>query len=149
MKSARGVLVSITGGKGLTLYDVDEAASRIHQEVGEEANIIIGATFEPALDDSVQVSVVATGIDQAANSQIDPMSDRSRAEPVFRAVSSSGHPISGDDEAAQACGREPPANFAFNSSSSAARKARHHRLRQAGCASIRLALIAARSTPYR
>jgi len=72
MKSARDVLISITGGKGLTLYDVDEAASRIRQEVAEEANIIIGATFEPALEDVMRVSVVATGIDQAANSQRSP-----------------------------------------------------------------------------
>ena len=82
MKGARGVLISITGGKGLTLYDVDEAASRIHQEVGQEANIIIGATFEPELEDTVRVSVVATGIDQAANSQIGTIFARSQANPL-------------------------------------------------------------------
>ena len=46
MKGARGLLISITGGNDLTLYEVDEAASRIRQEVDEEANIILGATFE-------------------------------------------------------------------------------------------------------
>ena len=45
MRGARGVLIAITGGNDLTLYDVDEAASRIREEVGEEANIILGATF--------------------------------------------------------------------------------------------------------
>jgi cell division protein FtsZ len=76
MKGARGLLISITGGDGLTLYDVDEAASRIRQEVDDEANIILGATFEPALEEAVRVSVVATGIDQAANLQIEGLSAR-------------------------------------------------------------------------
>jgi cell division protein FtsZ len=74
MKSARGVLISITGGDALTLFEVDEAASRIRQEVDDDANIIVGATVEPALHDVVRVSVVATGIDQAANFQIEPTS---------------------------------------------------------------------------
>src|SRR5450631_942550 len=63
MRGARGLLISITGGNDLTLYEVDEAASRIRQEVDEEANIILGATFDSALDGVVRVSVVATGID--------------------------------------------------------------------------------------
>ncbi len=66
MRGARGLLISITGGDNLTLYEVDEAASRIRQEVEDEANIIMGATFEPSLGEAVRVSVVATGIDQAA-----------------------------------------------------------------------------------
>src|SRR5476651_2368218 len=65
MKGARGLLISITGGNDLTLYEVDEAASRIRQEVDEEANIILGATFDQSLDGVVRVSVVATGIDKA------------------------------------------------------------------------------------
>jgi cell division protein FtsZ len=63
MKGARGVLISITGGKDLTLYEVDEAATRIREEVDQEANIIVGATFDESLDDIIRVSVVATGID--------------------------------------------------------------------------------------
>ena len=66
MKGARGLLISITGGNDLTLYEVDEAASRIRQEVDEDANIILGATFDSNLDGIVRVSVVATGIDQPA-----------------------------------------------------------------------------------
>ena len=73
MKGARGLLISITGGNDLTLYEVDEAASRIRQEVDEEANIILGATFDSALDGVVRVSVVATGIDQATIDQIEPV----------------------------------------------------------------------------
>jgi cell division protein FtsZ len=63
MKGARGLLISITGGNDLTLYEVDEAASRIRQEVDEDANIILGATYDQSLDGIIRVSVVATGID--------------------------------------------------------------------------------------
>ena len=65
MKGARGLLISITGGKDLTLYEVDEAATRIREEVDGDANIIVGATFDESLDGIVRVSVVATGIDVA------------------------------------------------------------------------------------
>ena len=69
MKGARGLLISITGGSDLTLYEVDEAASRIRQEVDEDANIILGATFDESLSGVIRVSVVATGIDQPANAR--------------------------------------------------------------------------------
>ena len=65
MKGARGLLISITGGKDLTLYEVDEAATRIREEVDQDANIIVGATFDEALEGIIRVSVVATGIDSA------------------------------------------------------------------------------------
>ncbi|RFB79606.1 cell division protein FtsZ [Methylovirgula sp. 4M-Z18] len=68
MRGARGLLISITGGNDLTLYEVDEAASRIRQEVDENANIILGATFDESLEGIVRVSVVATGIDQPEGS---------------------------------------------------------------------------------
>jgi cell division protein FtsZ len=84
MKGARGLLISITGGNDLTLYEVDEAASRIRQEVDEEANIILGATFDSALDGVVRVSVVATGIDQATISQIEPVAHQPRLEAAPR-----------------------------------------------------------------
>ena len=63
MKGARGLLISITGGKDLTLYEVDEAATRIREEVDPDANIIVGATFDETLEGIIRVSVVATGID--------------------------------------------------------------------------------------
>jgi cell division protein FtsZ len=69
MKGARGLLISITGGKDLTLYEVDEAATRIREEVDQDANIIVGATFDETLDGIIRVSVVATGIDQASLQQ--------------------------------------------------------------------------------
>jgi len=63
MKGAKGLLISITGGKDLKLYEVDEAATRIREEVDPDANIIVGATFDESLEGIVRVSVVATGID--------------------------------------------------------------------------------------
>ena len=63
MKGAKGLLISITGGKDLTLYEVDEAATRIREEVDQDANIIVGATFDETLEGVIRVSVVATGID--------------------------------------------------------------------------------------
>ncbi|MEO4000141.1 cell division protein FtsZ [Mesorhizobium sp. CAU 1732] len=66
MKGARGLLISITGGRDMTLFEVDEAATRIREEVDQEANIILGATFDEELEGVIRVSVVATGIDKAA-----------------------------------------------------------------------------------
>ncbi len=64
VKGARGVLINITGGNDMTLFEVDIAANRIRNEVGYNgANIIFGSTFNPALDGIIRVSVVATGID--------------------------------------------------------------------------------------
>ncbi|MHA1545349.1 MAG: cell division protein FtsZ, partial [Alphaproteobacteria bacterium] len=71
MKGARGLLISITGGEDLTLYEVDEAATRIRAEVDPEANIILGATFDSALEGYIRVSVVATGIDGEMLEQVD------------------------------------------------------------------------------
>ena len=64
MKGARGLLISITGGRDMTLFEVDEAASRVREEVEPEANIIFGATFDEGLEGIIRVSVVATGIEQ-------------------------------------------------------------------------------------
>ena len=63
IKRASGLLISITGGRDLTLFEVDEAATRIREEADQDANIIVGATFDESLDGIVRVSVVATGID--------------------------------------------------------------------------------------
>jgi cell division protein FtsZ len=72
MKGARGLLISITGGKDLTLYEVDEAATRIREEVDHDANIIVGATFDESLDGIIRVSVVATGVDIATGAAARP-----------------------------------------------------------------------------
>jgi cell division protein FtsZ len=82
MKGARGLLISITGGKDLTLFEVDEAATRIREEVDQDANIIVGATFDESLDGIIRVSVVATGIDQAATSRLTAPAVTPLAAPV-------------------------------------------------------------------
>ena len=89
MKGAKGLLISITGGRDLTLYEVDEAATRIREEVDQDANIIVGATFDEGLDGIIRVSVVATGIDTvlaqrppaaAAEARIAEVAQRLRAD---------------------------------------------------------------------
>ena len=69
MSGATGLLISITGGNDLKLYEVDEAASRIREEVDVSANIILGATFDTSLDGIIRVSVVATGLDVQPSTQ--------------------------------------------------------------------------------
>ena len=66
MMGARGVLINITGGLDLTLFEVDEAATRIRREVDEDANIIFGSSIDETMNGRIRVSVVATGIDVAA-----------------------------------------------------------------------------------
>jgi len=67
MKGARGVLINITGSDDITLFEVDEAATRIRSEVDDEAHIIVGSAFDPSLEGVMRVSVVATGIDVDAS----------------------------------------------------------------------------------
>ncbi len=63
MHGAHGVLINITGGPDMTLFEVDEAANRVREEVDSNANIIFGSTFDPAMEGIIRVSIVATGID--------------------------------------------------------------------------------------
>lgn len=76
MKGAKGVLINITGGPDMTLFEVDEAANRIREEVDPDANIIFGSTFSDDLVGKIRVSVVATGIDSLPNR----ISDNERAQ---------------------------------------------------------------------
>ncbi len=78
MKGAKGLLISITGGRDLKLYEVDEAATRIREEVDQDANIIVGATFDETLDGIIRVSVVATGIDHVAEQRVAPATPDAR-----------------------------------------------------------------------
>jgi len=66
MKGAQGVLINITGGMDLTLFEVDEAANRIRGEVDPEANILVGSALDSSLDGKMRVSVVATGIEASS-----------------------------------------------------------------------------------
>lgn len=74
LKGARGLLLSITGSHDMTLYEVDEAASRVRQEVDAEANIIVGATFDDSLGDALRVSIVASGMERSDKHEIAPAS---------------------------------------------------------------------------
>ncbi len=84
MKGARGVLINITGGLDMTLYEVDEAINRVRDEVDTDANIIFGSTFDESMEGRIRVSVVSTGIDletsrapNAAAGSLSVVSDRS------------------------------------------------------------------------
>ncbi len=81
MRGARGLLISISGGHDLTLYEVDEAATRIREEVDPEANIILGATFDESLEGTMRVSVVATGLAlEVATGEAEDMRDDAEPE---------------------------------------------------------------------
>ncbi|MFO7757038.1 MAG: cell division protein FtsZ [Roseovarius sp.] len=81
LRGAKGVLINITGGHDLTLFELDEAANRIREEVDPDANIIVGSTLDPSMEGAMRVSVVATGID-ATEVHETPLPRRSLAEPL-------------------------------------------------------------------
>jgi cell division protein FtsZ len=99
MKGARGVLINITGGPDMTLFEVDEAANRIREEVDPEANIIFGSTFDEKLAGRMRISVVATGIDVAASAQPRPLlslvGDRDMPQAATMAAPVQGAPSPG------------------------------------------------------
>ena len=86
LRGARGVLINITGGHDLTLFELDEAANRIREEVDPDANIIVGSTIDEELQGIMRVSVVATGIDATEASNETPLPRRSMAEPLAKDV---------------------------------------------------------------
>jgi len=95
MAGSQGLLISITGGRDMTLFEVDEAATRIREEVDPDANIILGATFDESLEGVIRVSVVATGIDSevsaatAPNTQLmNDAAERLRQSAITRAETS-------------------------------------------------------------
>jgi cell division protein FtsZ len=97
MSGARGLLINITGGDDLTLFEVDEAANRIRQEVDEEANVIFGSAVDESLTGKVRVSVVATGIDsqkiaEAARPKLVAMGGGGGAAPAPQPIVMRGGP---------------------------------------------------------
>jgi cell division protein FtsZ len=91
MKGAKGVLINITGSLDMTLFEVDEAANRIRDEVDPDANIIFGSTFDDQMDGVMRVSVVATGIEAELDRASRPVplslvSDTTRPKPVAAPV---------------------------------------------------------------
>ena len=86
MKGAKGVLINITGGADITLFEVDEAANRIRDEVESDAIIIFGSCFDQNMEGRIRVSVVATGIESVAGVQPRPMFNRPETRAVGRFV---------------------------------------------------------------
>ena len=82
LRGAKGVLINITGGSDLTLFELDEAANRIREEVDPDANIIVGSTLDDRMDGVMRVSVVATGIDVAVSEAEAPAPRRTLAQPL-------------------------------------------------------------------
>ena len=86
LNGAKGVLINITGGYDLTLFELDEAANIIREKVDPEANIIVGSTLDETMEGAIRVSVVATGIDVSrASKQEAPVARRSMAAPLQHA----------------------------------------------------------------
>ena len=82
LHGAKGVLINITGGYDLTLFELDEAANIIREKVDPDANIIVGSTLDTTMDGMIRVSVVATGIDAAKARDELPVARRSMAAPL-------------------------------------------------------------------
>ena len=82
LRGAKGVLINITGSHDLTLFELDEAANRIREEVDPDANIIVGSTLDTSMEGTMRVSVVATGIDAVERVAEPPVPRRSLAEPL-------------------------------------------------------------------
>ena len=144
MKGAQGLLISITGGRDMTLFEVDEAATRIREEVDADANIILGATFDEALEGLIRVSVVATGIDRvegAVEQRPVLTAPRPAARPATGAQPQAARPATADAQpAAASAGKDPVAETILSAEAELERE-----LDIAG--EIELAAQAAKSAP--
>ena len=87
LRGARGVLINITGAHDLTLFELDEAANRIREEVDPDANIIVGSTLDTEMEGKMRVSVVATGIDASEVNTDMPVPRRPMSAPLKKTVS--------------------------------------------------------------
>ncbi|WP_343082222.1 cell division protein FtsZ [Ostreiculturibacter nitratireducens] len=92
LRGAKGVLINITGGYDLTLFELDEAANRIREEVDPDANIIVGSTLDEAMEGLMRVSVVATGIDASEIVAEAPVARRRMADPLPAAAPAAAAP---------------------------------------------------------
>jgi cell division protein FtsZ len=111
LQGAKGVLINITGGHDLTLFELDEAANRIREEVDPDANIIVGSTLDTEMDGQMRVSVVATGIDASEAGADIPVPRRTMAAPLKQSVSVEEKPVSQVASAAPESAVEEPSLF--------------------------------------
>ena len=114
MAGARGLLINITGGDDMTLFEVDQAANRIREEVAEDANIIFGSAVDDSLSGRVRVSVVATGIDMQAEKAAETATHRAtpswqcRADKPARAAFVRRSPAAAARARCRSAARTPP-----------------------------------------
>ncbi|MEM6609878.1 MAG: cell division protein FtsZ [Pseudomonadota bacterium] len=111
LKGARGVLINITGGYDLTLFELDEAANRIREEVDVEANIIVGSTLDTNMEGKMRVSVVATGIDLAEPEMDVPADPAHAAVAIADPAAPEPMPVPAYDPHLQAENAEEPSLF--------------------------------------
>ena len=107
LNGAKGVLINITGGHDLTLFELDEAANIIREKVDQDANIIVGSTLDPEMEGRIRVSVVATGIDASAALLDVPVPRRRMAEPLVAPAGHEPAPVYEQRRAAAAPAFEP------------------------------------------
>lgn len=93
MKGAKGVIINVTGGPDMTLFEVDEACNRIREEVDPDANIIFGSTFEEKMEGQMRVSVVATGIDAVESKRSGSLGGGVKVTPVGAAQPVESRPM--------------------------------------------------------
>ncbi|MBB2160181.1 cell division protein FtsZ [Gluconacetobacter sacchari] len=114
MAGARGLLINITGGEDMTLYEVDQAANRIREEVADDANIIFGSAIDESLTGRIRVSVVATGIDSPPVRTLEPQPAEAAPPPAAGTDAAPPPPAAAEphaESAAQAAARHTPPNF--------------------------------------
>jgi cell division protein FtsZ len=109
LHGAKGVLINITGGPDLTLFELDEAANIIREKVDPEANIIVGSTLDPSMSGAIRVSVVATGIDVSSARVEAPARHRSMAAPLPRRTQAAPAPATAPAPAVAARAAQPAA----------------------------------------
>lgn len=117
LKGAKGVLINITGGRDLTLYEVDEAAQLIRNQVDENANIIVGSALDNDLDGIIRVSVVATGVDAVARVEAAPApftQSAPEAKPAAKVVELGVHERAQEAAAAEAEARKAYQDYDFD-----------------------------------
>lgn len=105
MAGAKGLLINITGGEDLTLFEVDQAANRIREEVAEDANIIFGSAIDETLTGKIRVSVVATGIDSPV--QYEKQMASVKPEPTEAKEETVQAPVTEEKETATVSTKEP------------------------------------------
>ncbi len=91
LRGARGLLVSITGNRDLTLYEVDEAATRVRQEVDPEAVIIVGANFDDTMGDRIRVSIVASGMERLGEQSLNQGQNHGQALGTWQTTHAAPH----------------------------------------------------------